>query len=208
MTSYYLTVLINLFSLTPDNDKIKAGELLMISKMSSKPIIVLACLSFVFLVTFQNCSSPKNATEAPQYGKSESSSVLSSEKDVSVLNLPALPTHYGNLTTGLEIYGNCVIANTSRDFVMTVNERSAKSECASKCNDNLIKFPGDKIQCTFPGGLSNTSIDTSKNYCRIVVGEKDVKLDSYALDLASCKTQCQIVGKDLDKTIGLVTVVS
>ncbi len=185
------------------DDKLKKGELPMMSKMNLKPVFVLAGMGLLFLLTFQNCSKPKADSDSTQYGVSQSSSVLSSEKDMSILNLPVLPTRFDNLTEGLEIYGNCVIANTSRDFTITVTDRSGKTDCATKCNDNLTKFPGDKIQCTFPGGSSNVSIETSKNYCRIVTGGNNVKLDSYIVDRPSCISQCQIIGKDMDKNTGL-----
>lgn len=175
----------------------------MMPKMSFKPLFIIAGLGLIFLVTFQNCSRAKSTADTPQYGHSENSSVLSSEKDISVINLPVFPEHFESLTSGLEIYGNCVIANTSRDFVITVNNRSGKTDCANKCNENLIKFPGDKITCSFPGGSTNSSIETSKNYCRIVVGDDEVKIDSYSLDRASCINQCQIIGTDMDKATGL-----
>lgn len=172
------------------------------SKMKAKPVAILAGLGLLFLLSFQNCSKAKNE-ESPQYGYSESSSVLASEKDTSVINLPVFPEHFGNLTQGVEIYGNCIINNVSRDFILTVIDRSGKRDCASKCNDNLLKFNGDKITCSYPGGSNNTSIETAKNYCRIVTGEKDVKIDSYQLDRPSCVTQCQILAKDSDKNVGL-----
>lgn len=170
--------------------------------MSFKAIVVLAGVGFGILVSFQNCAKPKSMSE-PSYGISQNSSVLASENDVSLLNMPVLPDHYGNLTEGVEIYGNCVISNTTRDLVLTISDRASKTDCAMKCNDNVVRFAGDRVTCSFPGGSSNSSIETAKNYCRIVVDEKDVKLDSYQLDRASCIAQCQIIGKDLDKLTGL-----
>jgi hypothetical protein len=173
------------------------------SKMSLKPVIVLIGLGLFVLVSFQNCAKSKGTQDEPQYGLSQNASVQSSDKEASLINMPVCANHYGNLTEGLEIYGNCTIANSSRDFTLTVSDRSSKTDCALKCNDNVVKFAGDRISCTFPGGTSNASIETSKNYCRIVVDEKDVKIDSYALDRASCITQCQTIGKDMDKSLGL-----
>lgn len=180
--------------------KYEIGEIPM---KSLKPVILLVSIGLICIFSFQNCSKPKGAAETPQYGNSTSSTLLSSEKDMSIINLPVLPDHFENLTTGVEIYGSCVISNTTRDFTLMVNERSGKTDCAIKCNENVVKFPGDKITCAFPGGSSNTSIETTKNYCRILVNDKDVKLDSYSLDQASCISQCQIIGKDMDKEQGL-----
>lgn len=172
------------------------------SKMSLKAVVVLLGVGFGILVSFQNCAKPKETNEL-SYGIAQSASVLAADKDVSLINMPVLPNNYGNLTEGLEIYGNCVVNNSSRDFVLTINDRASKTDCATKCNENVVKFPGDKITCTFPGGSSNSSIETAKNYCRIVVDEQNVKIDSYQLDRASCISQCQLVGKDLDKSSGL-----
>lgn len=168
-----------------------------------KPVVLLLGMGLCILISFQNCAGSKGSKDAPSYGQSENASVSTGDKDLKLINMPVCPSHFETLTEGMEIYGNCVVANSSRDFTLTVNERASKTDCANKCNENVSKFPGDKISCTFPGGGTNASIETAKNYCRIVVDEQNVKLDSYALDRASCITQCQIIGKDMDKTLGL-----
>jgi hypothetical protein len=161
-------------------------------------------VSLTVVLAFQNCAGAKNSGDLSQgLGSVQTSVDMASSKDSSIFNFPQLATYYGTLTQGSEIYGNCQIVNSSRDFVSVVNTRSGKSNCATMCRANQDLFKGDAVSCSLPGGVAvSASLESARNHCVITSEDTKTIMDVYSLDRASCISQCQTLGTGMDKNLG------